>query len=174
MVKESVGTLNPPSMLEGPLLPRLVRALLRSRRAGSGFLNNNELTILEMIVLYGIEHNKPDAQDNVFASELQSELFISKAAVSQMLSSLERQGLITRLVNEGNRRKIDILLTEKGRAAMEKQKVFLLGAAAELTDAFGEGKLLEMISLFDEFSAVVEQVVERRTAATQEMELATR
>lgn len=174
MVKESVGTLNPPAMPEGPLLPRLVRALLRSRRAGMGFLNNDELTILEMIVLHGIEHNKPDGQDNVFASALQSELFVSKAAVSQMLSSLERKGFITRLVNEGNRRKVDILLTGEGRAAMEKQKVFLVDAAAQLTAAFGEEKLLEMINLFDEFSAAAEAIIEGRAAETEEMELATR
>ena len=174
MVKESVGTLNPPATMEGPPLTRLVRTLLRGRRASSGFLNNKELNILEMIVLYGIEHNKPDARDNVYASELQSELFISKAAVSQMLSSLEKKGLITRVVNDENRRKINILLTEDGRLAMERQKEFLLDAAAELTAAFGEDKLLEMIRLFDEFSEIVEKIIERRTAATEEMEFATR
>ena len=48
-------------------------------------------------------------------------LSVSKAAVSQMLSSLEKRGYLTREVDGSNRRNIIVVLTEEGRVVFEKK-----------------------------------------------------
>ena len=47
-------------------------------------------------------------------SEMKDHLCVSKAAVSQMLGSLEKRGMVTRRVDPENRRTVIVKLTDKG------------------------------------------------------------
>ena len=76
-------------------------------------------------------------------------LSITKSAVSQMLSSLEKKGYLTRRINVRNRRNIVVRLTHAGRVALRKQ-------SAEFDDRYGnivkdmdEGEVNKIIEIIN-------------------------
>jgi DNA-binding MarR family transcriptional regulator len=70
------------------------------------------------------------------AGELAAWLGISAPSLTRMLSKLEKQGLITRTLDEADRRRIQVELTSAGRRSLEGHRVFsgtsLLRAARSL------------------------------------------
>jgi DNA-binding MarR family transcriptional regulator len=83
-------------------------------------------------------------------------LAVSKAAISQMLASLEKRGYIRRETDTGNRRKIIITLTPKGRATVDKVKKSMDGLMAHVITRFGEEDTRLLIRLLDRFMEVVD------------------
>ena len=74
-------------------------------------------------------------------------LRVSKAAVSQMLSSLESRGLVTRETDPENRRTIIVKLTEKGNEIIERVERRFDIYIEMLIDRLGEKDTREIIRL---------------------------
>ena len=91
-------------------------------------------------------------------SEMQEYLHVSKAAVSQMLGSLENRGLITRETDPENRRTIIVRLTEKGNETIENVKRGFDSFIGMLIDRFGEKDTSEIIRLIYKFADIVKEV----------------
>ena len=76
-------------------------------------------------------------------------LHISKPAVSQLLNSLEKKGLIFREIDVNDRRKINIAITPKGKAVVTEHTAFYEKTFERLMDIFGEDNAKEFSRLFD-------------------------
>jgi DNA-binding MarR family transcriptional regulator len=87
---------------------------------------------------------------------------VSKAAVSQMLGSLEKRGYIQREIDRENRRKIIISLTNKGKVAVDKADKDLDELMSLIIDRFGEQDTRTFVKLLNQFEEVVDEVVSFR------------
>jgi DNA-binding MarR family transcriptional regulator len=155
----------------------LLKSLLRFKKTGHSFSDylvnemHSDLNIAEIFVLTCVKErcgkdcpgeNPPGERGgNASARDaMRSTLFVSKAAVSQTLGSLEKKGCVERAIDRDNRRRIVITLTDAGRAALENSTAALDKLAADLISRFGEAKTGELIRLVNSFAALVEELGE--------------
>lgn len=150
--------------MDDRLIAELIQVLLRSRKTVMQVLGDCEIPFAEFLAMYWLEQNSETSADNVYAYELQNRLFVSKPAISQMLKSLESRGYVHREIDMENRRKQVILLTESGRAMLEKVKVQYSEVFTEIIDTFGKEKVNDMLVLCRAFAEVVEKVTAGKAA----------
>ena len=87
-------------------------------------------------------------------SEMKDYLCVSKAAVSQMLNSLEKRDLVTREADPTNRRVVIVKLTEAGREVIEQYERIFNDYIGVLVDRFGEKDTREIIRLIYKFAEI--------------------
>jgi DNA-binding MarR family transcriptional regulator len=145
----------------------LIRALIRFKKvntvisrtvitADGGSLSFSELCALGCLDSCG-ENDCPIAERTTHRT-MHETLAVSKAAISQMLASLEKRGYIQRETDTGNRRKIIITLTPKGHATVGKTKQGMDGLMALVITRFGEEDTRLLIRLLDRFMEVVDEM----------------
>ena len=98
-----------------------------------------------------------DSGTSASVKELQRDTHVSKPAVSQILGSLERRGLIRREIDGGDRRRIAVTLTPEGEAARKRAVERHEEVFAELISRFGEDNARAFNDLLDRFIEVVER-----------------
>ena len=121
-------------------------------------LKELDISLAEMVLIKGIADNKPESEGNITITDIQNSLFVSKAAVSQMLGSLERKGYLTREVDKTNRRKLVVTLTARGQEAlcvMEDKMSLLL---SKIVSRAGEENTEQLISQINRFAEVMEEL----------------
>jgi DNA-binding MarR family transcriptional regulator len=91
-------------------------------------------------------------------SEMKEYLCVSKAAVSQMLGSLEKRGLITREPDPENRRTIIVKMTDAGRETIEQYERSFDNFIGMLVERFGEKDTREIIRLICKFAEISEEL----------------
>jgi len=91
-------------------------------------------------------------------SDMQDYLRVSKAAVSQMLGTLEGRGLITRETDPENRRTIIVRLTKEGAETIEQVERIFDEHINMIIDRFGEDDTREIIRLIYKFSDITSEV----------------
>ncbi|WP_443055406.1 MarR family winged helix-turn-helix transcriptional regulator [Streptomyces sp. NBC_00704] len=100
----------PPSLL---YMVKQVELVVRShldelvRPSGITALQYTALTVLER-------------HDGLSAAQLARDSFVTAQSIADLVRSLEGRGLVRRERNPGNRRELLILLTEEGRALLER------------------------------------------------------
>ncbi|KPI14357.1 transcriptional regulator, MarR family [Actinobacteria bacterium OK074] len=105
-----VGTKAPPSLL---YMVKQVELVVRSRLdelvrpAGITALQYTALTVLER-------------HDGLSAAQLARDSFVTAQSMADLVRSLENRGLVRRERNARNRRELLILLTESGRALLDR------------------------------------------------------
>lgn len=109
---------------------------------------------------YALMHIKqfyaPGNAGNLF-SDLHARMFLSKPAVSQILNSLERKGLITRAIDPADRRRIHIRLTEKAERLVRDIHTSVDSRMALLLDKFGQEDARAFIALGNRFIDLAEE-----------------
>jgi DNA-binding MarR family transcriptional regulator len=73
-----------------------------------------------------------------------------------MLGSLEKRGYILRETDTGNRRKIIIILTPKGRTAVDKAKQGMDDLVSHIITRLGEEDSRHLVRLMDRFVEVMD------------------
>ncbi|NLA86495.1 MAG: MarR family transcriptional regulator [Clostridiales bacterium] len=114
----------------------------------------------EFTLLMGISNNSPCRDNNVCLSDIHSHLHVTKPAVSQMLNSLEKRGFILREIDKNDRRKISILLTQKGQAALTQAKEYMDQRMDLMLTRFGTENALQLIALLNILADVTEDVAQ--------------
>ncbi len=135
---------------------RLSDALLRMKRASALLCNQIDMSMLELSALRRMAHNHPDSDRNVFAQDLAEDFAASKAAVSQMLSNMERQGLLQRDFNPANRRKLIITLTDEGRRVVGETEALFLSDMTKVIEAFGEEEACALAGELERLCEIVD------------------
>lgn len=110
-----------------------------------GFMRG-EVLMLQCIAQHG---------GDVLPSEISQEMEISSARVAAALNSLEHKGLITREIDQSDRRRILVKLTPAGRKSTEEHQKAVIADTADMLSLLGTedakelvritGKLAEMI-----------------------------
>jgi DNA-binding MarR family transcriptional regulator len=106
--------------------------------------------------------------ENAKAPDLGHEMFMSKAAVSQKLGSMEERGLITRGINKEDRRRRDVKVTAKGTQMIEQMQERMHDGVYGLLGDFGEDKTRELIKLLNELADCWEKRRAMRQEQTQD------
>ncbi|MDR0721707.1 MAG: winged helix DNA-binding protein [Treponema sp.] len=152
----------------------LLHALFYFKKATaaiSRFLVNAEgggISVTELSALNCIEYCDEKDCETAEASHLADQtthhamhetLAVSKAAVSQMLGSLEKREYIQRETDRDNRRKIIITLTEKGKTTVDQGKKQMDALMSRIITRLGKEDARHFVRLLDRFVEVVEEEV---------------
>lgn len=103
-----------------PLATRWIQRLLAAHRP--------PLTVSQLLALRAI------ADGPVAASDLARRAAVSGAAVSQLVAELERDGLVERAAASGDRRRLELALSARGRRVLEAARSSL---AEQIGDLLG-------------------------------------
>jgi MarR family transcriptional regulator, organic hydroperoxide resistance regulator len=94
---------------------------------------DDTLTIAHVRALFAL-----DAHEAATAGEIAESARISPASVTGMLDDLERDGIVTRVRSDSDRRRVLVTLTDDGRALLKKRRRLWLkrweGAMAEVSE----------------------------------------
>lgn len=71
-----------------------------------------------------ITENTSCPDKKVYVSDIQSNLYITKPAVSQMLNTLEKKGYVIREIDKSDRRKIAVALTSEGQGVLRRTEEY--------------------------------------------------
>jgi DNA-binding MarR family transcriptional regulator len=93
-----------------------------------------------LYVIGGMALNRED----IPLSQLIKDLRISKQAAGQLVDTLVMRGYLTRQVDDNDRRKLTVTLTERGRAAATTQAAVRQRIDAELIATVGEDDVRRM------------------------------
>jgi DNA-binding MarR family transcriptional regulator len=145
--------------MQNELHNELLRCLFRLKKLALSFrpcapTEDGELNMASIYLLYHIREHPGDLS----GEKICRNLCVTKAAVSQMLGSLEKKGYLTREVNRDNRRRIILSLTGKGAAFIEKTNAETEERLAGIISRFGKAKTRELITLVNRFSDITENV----------------
>jgi DNA-binding MarR family transcriptional regulator len=152
------------------LTEELIHALIRFKKvnavlshtvtaADGGSLSFSELRALGCLDSRA-EKDCPIKEKDCSATErtthhaMHETLAVSKPAISQMLASLEKRGYIRRETDTGNRRKIIITLTPKGRETVDKVKQNMDSLMSRVVTQFGEEDTRHLIRLLTRFQSI--------------------
>ena len=78
---------------------------------------DGDLTIAQVRALFAL-----DVREAATAGEIAETARLSPASVTAMLDDLERDGIVTRVRSETDRRRVLVLLTDEGRAVLKKRR----------------------------------------------------
>ncbi len=148
------------------LKEELIQAMFRFRKVAMSInhaTGSNSLHMGEAFVLGKIADQTFDAN---LVAQLQCELHVTKAAISQMLNGLESKGYITREIDKNDRRKFVATITPKGREVARCIAQHADGTINEILSRFGQQNTQQLITLFHGFADVIESVM--RDAAMQQ------
>jgi len=129
-------------------------AMGRQMEDGGDGLNMPAFTLLKLLQ----EREEKVETGGALLGEMGDYLCVSKAAISQMLGSLESRRLITREADPENRRTIIVKLTEKGREVIERSERLFDSEISKMIDRFGEKDTKEIIRLIYKFVDIVNEV----------------
>jgi DNA-binding MarR family transcriptional regulator len=138
---------------------RAAVTISRSLNSGGEGLSAAELSALGCIEQGG--GKDCGAGDHTAHHAMHQTLAVSKAAISQMLGSLEKRGYILREIDRDNRRKIIITLTQKGKAAVDESEKALDVLMTHIITRFGEADTRHFIDLLRRFAELADEAAGR-------------
>ena len=95
-------------------------------------------------------------------TEIREYLSITKAAVSQMLSSLEKRGFLTREIDRENRRNLIVFLTPAGQQILQVKDNEADSRFAKIITEMGESDTLEFIRLITKMNDALKASIEKQ------------
>lgn len=118
-------------------------------------ISNREYFILKTIDESVSEGNK------ITSSDISRQFGVSRAAVSQYISSLESEGYILRYNSENDRRRTYLITTEKAKDITKKIDSYLNNNCVTVKNTMGEEKFQTMLKLIEESVAIIKNISEK-------------
>lgn len=138
-------------MNEEEITQRLMQAVMSLRhlfrREPIAGLKRSEFGVLMMIHHHG-------AGQGMKVSEISAHLQVTSSSVTQMVTALEAQGLVSRRMDSTDRRSVRVSLTELGNEAVQQAQKHLSDSFAEIAREMGQDKLLQLADLIQEVGAI--------------------
>lgn len=110
-------------------------------------LSKTEFRMLREIIMEG------ERGRNIISSELARRIGITRSAVSQVVTKLEKQGIVTRKASPTDRKIAYICLSDRSLAVFEEQCREANALMERVEQDLGTEKLQNLISAYDEFTA---------------------
>ena len=134
----------------------LVQAMFRLKKMmnrGLGRdLDNANITMSEFILMREVAENTKESYNPMALTEVREYLSVSKAAVSQMLNSLEKRGYLTREIDVNNRRNIIVILTEVGKEVYQKKNQDFYDRFEKVIQGIGETDISHFIAMINKMA----------------------
>lgn len=137
--------------MDGNLKEQLIRVMLRFKKLGMTFPLGFDIRMGELFVMNGIA-------GNTSCSDIQSNLYITKPAVSQILNTLEKKGYVNREIDKSDRRKISVTLTPQGQEILKETKKYADMTLGTTISRFGEENTRQLISLLTQLVDISEEI----------------
>ena len=150
--------INGGDLMNKNLKKQYMRAILRFRKVGMILPQAADLNMTELVVMRGLEKNCPDSNSNTGIAEVQKQLHITKSAISQMMTSLEKKGYIERTIDPDDRRKRVVTLTKTGKDILNKTKKATNHNLNEILSGLGEENTKQFINLLNQVSDISEHL----------------
>jgi len=147
-----------------------MQVIFRFRKSGMEFPKMADINMTEFFVMNGLSKNIFGVDQSVDLSQIQCHAHITKAAISQMFTSLEKRGYIIRETDKSNRRRITVTLTQQGKeilALSQQQADSLLN---EILLRLGEEKAWQLVGLLSELSDIRDNIKREYTASSEQEE----
>lgn len=144
-----------------------MQAIFRFRKSGMDFPKMADINMTEFFVMNGLSKNIYGVDQSVDLSQIQCHAHITKAAISQMFTSLEKRGYIIRETDKSNRRKITVTLTPQGKEILAQSQQQAGSMLQEILLRLGEDKAWQLIGLLSELSDIRDDI-KRESVADKE------
>jgi len=108
------------------------------------------ISLSELIFLRSIAKNTFDTKQNVRLTEVREYLSITKSAISQLLSGLERKGLINREIDKNNRRNLIVTLTDQGHKVLKAIDSEFTKEFEKMAKHIGKNTIKQMLTTLSE------------------------
>ncbi len=138
--------------MRNELKTSFLKAMMRFRKMGMPVPPGENIRIGELFVLGRI------SEQGVNMTEIQNNLFMTKSAVSQILSDLEGRRLIRREIDPSDRRKIKVTLTDDGKKFLQRQRQYADDVLELTITRFGEENMNELLRLLNKLTDVAEEI----------------
>lgn len=100
--------------------------------------------------------------DTTSLAEIREYLSVSKAAISQMLSSLEKQGYLMRETDQENRRSLIVSLTPAGQTILRQKDQKVNSRFEKIIAEMGEADTLEFIRLIAKMNDALKAPIKKQ------------
>lgn len=144
--------------MDRTLKEELVHAMLRFKKVGMTFSPGLDIHMGELVVMKVIAENTSRLGKNIYVSDIQSNLYITKPAVSQMLNALQKKGYVCREIDKSDRRKIAVMLTAKGQEILKKTREDTDRTLEIVISRLGEENTRQLIKLFTLLADISEEL----------------
>lgn len=104
----------------------------------------------EMGLLFHIRFDCSNESDGATISELSSTLHVTSPSITQLVTSLEEQGLVIRKMDKDDRRSVKVSLTDKGNEITQRAEEQATSVLTGLVEHLGSEKSLELTKILDE------------------------
>jgi DNA-binding MarR family transcriptional regulator len=134
--------------MDRSLKEELVQTMHRIKKVGMSRSTGFDIHRGDLIVMQAIAENSSHPETSVYVSDIQSKLYITKPAVSQILNALEKKGYVSREIDKNDRRKIAVTLTPKGQEILKQMRADADQMLETVISRLGEENTRQMIRLF--------------------------
>lgn len=116
---------------------------------------STDLVFHEFIILRNILRIQSEGNINIYPSDLSERLNLSRSYVTAVLNSLDTKQLLSRTVDNVDRRRIKIEITDKGRRIFDDMAKIELEQADILIKNLSEEKTILLIDLLEQASNIL-------------------
>lgn len=115
-------------------------------------------------LLYLKKHECEEGEpgEGIYPSVLSKSLHLTRPAMTQILNSLEEKGFLTRSLDENDRRKFRVKITDKGRKIFDKTSFEKNKAIKMLVTEMGKEETENAIKCLDKMSGILSENKEER------------
>ncbi len=120
--------------------------------AGAHELSRTEFRLLREVIL------EEEKGNNIISSELARRLGITRSAISQIVTKMEKDGIVNRVDSPTDRKIAYIKLSPDACAVFEEQCREANATMALIVAEMGEKKIREFFNLYDNLNKAIEKV----------------
>ena len=126
------------------LAQQLIDSFMEFKKNNFSGVFNDELNKTETVVLFFISKD-----ENVYfnPSFLSDKVGLSRPSITLALNSLEDSGYIERILDKEDRRRMKVILTDKGKKLIHKGQEKMYEQVYHMIDRLGEKDTLELIRI---------------------------
>lgn len=103
-------------------------------------------------------------RDSARPSQISVDMQVSTARVTTILNNLEKQGMVVRQADEGDRRKVNARLTEEGRTYVAHVRARLWQVVSAVLEQLGVEDTAELIRILDRLVDIHDRLPPEPTA----------
>lgn len=120
--------------------------------SGDAQLGKTEFRLLREIVMEGEKGGR------IISSELARRLGVTRSAISQIVTKLEEKNIVKRVDSPTDKKIAYVQLSDRALSIFEEQCRQANALMERAVEEFGEDRLRELISAYDEFFVVLSRV----------------
>lgn len=121
--------------------------------AGAHELSRTEFRLLREVIL------EEERGKSIISSELARRLGITRSAVSQIVTKMEKDGVVVRVASPTDRKIAYIRLSDSARVVFEEQCKEANATMERIVSEVGEDKVKEFFRLYDDLNHSIEKVM---------------